>query len=133
MTAHAQVTSWGILLPESVLQSHLFGVLTAFVALNTVMYVALAVAKILPKIYVSDWVSRSNTRSQTRSIYPDDDPGCEARWAGSRRGPRVRVRCDPVRRRGNLLVAGAAAGNVAGRACPAPDVTGPRRCHRDAA
>lgn len=62
----------GILLPESVLDSEVFGVLAAFVALNTVMYVALAVAKMLPKVYVSDWVGGRGRRSQTRSIYPED-------------------------------------------------------------
>lgn len=71
MTTMAMVVAWGVLLPESFLQSNWFGILAAFVALNTVMYLALAVAKTLPKMYVSDWVQRRNTRSQTRSIYPD--------------------------------------------------------------
>jgi len=71
MTAMAMVVAWGVLIPESFLQSSWFGILAAFVALNTVMYLALAVAKTLPKTYVSDWVLRRNTRSQTRSIYPD--------------------------------------------------------------
>ena len=62
----------GILLPESVLDSEVFGVLAAFVALNTVMYVVLAVAKILPKIYQSDYLGGRGRRSQTRSIYPED-------------------------------------------------------------
>ena len=62
----------GILLPESVLDSEVFGVLAAFVALNTVMYVVLAVAKILPKIYLSDYLGGRGRRSQTRSIYPED-------------------------------------------------------------
>ena len=62
----------GILLPESVLDSEAFGVLAAFVALNTVMYVVLAAAKVLPKVYLSDWVGRRGRRAQTRSIYPDD-------------------------------------------------------------
>ena len=35
----------GFLLPESTLQSDAFAVLAAFVAINTLMYVALAVAK----------------------------------------------------------------------------------------
>lgn len=61
----------GLLLPESTLQTDVFAVLAAFVAINTVMYVALSVAKMLPKIYVSDWIRRSNRRSQTRSIHPD--------------------------------------------------------------
>ena len=60
------------LLPESLLHSQWFAVLAAFVALNTLMYCALAVSKVLPKVYVSDWGHRPNRRSQTRSIYPDD-------------------------------------------------------------
>lgn len=48
-----------------------FAVLTAFVALNTIMYVALAIGKVLPKLYLSDWVHSPDRRSQTRSIYPD--------------------------------------------------------------
>ncbi|MEO6532059.1 MAG: hypothetical protein ABIO06_00640 [Pseudolysinimonas sp.] len=61
----------GILIPESFLQSPFFVVLSAFVAINTIVYVALAVAKILPKIYVGDWFKGANRRSETRSIYPD--------------------------------------------------------------
>ncbi len=64
----------GILWPESVLSTDGFAVLAAFVAINTVMYVALAIAKMLPKVYVSDWVRRSNRRSQTRSIHPHEGP-----------------------------------------------------------
>ena len=37
----------GILLPEEVLQSEFFAVLAAFVAINTIMYVTLAIAKML--------------------------------------------------------------------------------------
>lgn len=62
---------WGILLPESLLRSQLFAVLSAFVAINTLIYVALTVAKLLPKIYVSDWLSNPERRRQTRSIHPD--------------------------------------------------------------
>jgi hypothetical protein len=58
------------LLPTALLNSEWFAVLTAFVALNTIMYVALAVAKVLPKLYVSDWIHSPNRRSQTRSIFP---------------------------------------------------------------
>lgn len=61
----------GILLPESVLQSTWFAVLSAFVAINTVMFVALAIAKILPKLYPRDWLPRNYTRAETRSIHPD--------------------------------------------------------------
>lgn len=62
----------GILFPESVLHSELFAVLAAFVAINTVMYAALAAAKVLPKIYPSDWTRGRNRRTETRSIYPAD-------------------------------------------------------------
>lgn len=61
----------GILLPESVMRTELFGVLVMFVAINTLIYVSLAVAKILPKIYFSDWARSRGRRSETRSIDPD--------------------------------------------------------------
>lgn len=61
----------GLLLPESFLRSPLFGVLAAFVAINTVMYVALAVAKLLPKIYLGDHLAPRQRRGATRSIHPD--------------------------------------------------------------
>ena len=60
-----------MLLPESLLHSSLFAVLAAFVAINTVIYGALAFANLLPKVYVSDLVHRRYRRSETRSIYPD--------------------------------------------------------------
>lgn len=63
----------GILLPESTLQSNWFAVLAAFVAINTVMYAVLAVAKILPKWYLSDLFTSRNRRTETRSIYPEND------------------------------------------------------------
>ena len=66
----AAVTT-GILLPESVLSSSWFAVLSVFVAINTVMYVGLAIGKVLPKLYPGDWVPRRYERSQTRSIDPD--------------------------------------------------------------
>lgn len=71
MTGHQ---SRGLLLPESFLASELFTVLAAFVAINTVMYVVLAIAKMLPKVYISDFFDRRNRRSETRSIYPDAAP-----------------------------------------------------------
>lgn len=61
----------GVLLPESLLRNDLFAVLAAFVAINTIVYVTLAVAKVLPKVYVSDWIGTRNRRSETRSIRPD--------------------------------------------------------------
>ena len=62
---------WGILLPESTLGEELVAVLAAFVAINTIVYVTLAVAKVLPKVYVSDLLTSRNRRGETRSIDPD--------------------------------------------------------------
>lgn len=63
----------GLVLPESLLHSQWFAVWATFVAINTLMYAALSVAKILPKIYPSDWVRGRNRRAETRSIHPDAD------------------------------------------------------------
>lgn len=63
----------GIVFPQSLLRSEPFSVLAAFVAINTVMYGALAVAKMLPKIYPSDWMHGRDRRLESRSIYPLDD------------------------------------------------------------
>ncbi len=68
------VTVLGIVLPESTLRATWFAVLAAFVAINTVMYLALAVAKILPKVHPRDWLPRGYARSQERGIYPDGRP-----------------------------------------------------------
>ena len=64
----------GILFSESVLHTELFAVLSAFVAINTVMYCALTVAKVLPKVYLADWITSRNRRAETRSIHPDGPP-----------------------------------------------------------
>lgn len=61
----------GVLLPSSVLESGPFAVLLAFVAINTVMYGALAIVKVLPKVYPSGWLVGRNRRAQNRSIHPD--------------------------------------------------------------
>ncbi len=58
-------------LPDSILRNDFIAVLAAFVAINTIVYVTLAVAKILPKFYLRDWLAASNRRSETRSIHPD--------------------------------------------------------------
>ena len=58
------------LLPEYVLQSGWFAVLAAFVAINTVMYVVLATATMLPKVHVADWFTSRDRRAQNRSIHP---------------------------------------------------------------
>ena len=63
----------GILLSDTILASEFFAVFSAFVGINTVIYVVLAVAKILPKIYVTDWVKGRNRRIAARSIYAIDE------------------------------------------------------------
>lgn len=62
----------GLLLPSSVVNTTWFAVLASFVAVNTLMYTALAIAKMLPKVYVSDYDPRRRRRAETRSIHPDD-------------------------------------------------------------
>ena len=60
----------GVLLPETTLWAPWAQVLATFVAINTVMYVAVAVAKILPKVHLGDWLNTSYARAETRSIHP---------------------------------------------------------------
>lgn len=61
----------GILFPESLLNSDWFAILATFVAINTVMYAALAAAKVLPKIHRPGWLRSRHERGETRSIHPD--------------------------------------------------------------
>jgi len=65
----------GMVMPESLMHSRWFAVLSMFVAVNTVLYLTLAIIKILPKAYLSDWVDQRNRRAENRSIYPDVDDG----------------------------------------------------------
>lgn len=65
----------GILLPDSILKNQFVAVLAAFVAINTIVYVSLAVAKMLPKFYLRDWLASRNRRAETRSIHPDAPVG----------------------------------------------------------
>lgn len=64
----------GILLPESFLQSEFFQVLATFVAINTLMYVTLAIAKMLPRWHPSDLLRGRNRRREDRSIWAVDAP-----------------------------------------------------------
>ncbi|QGU00983.1 hypothetical protein CKALI_00410 [Corynebacterium kalinowskii] len=59
---------------ESILTSEWYSVLAGFVAINTSMYVILAIIKALPKIDVRALLPRRYERSETRSIYPDAKP-----------------------------------------------------------
>lgn len=58
-------------LPESILGARWFAVLSAFVAINTILYVSMSIFKILPKPYLSDVLRRHGRRAETRSIYPE--------------------------------------------------------------
>jgi hypothetical protein len=57
------------LLPESLLHTTWFAVLSTVVALNTLAYVALAAAKLLPAVRVGGKRGRER-RSEDRSIRP---------------------------------------------------------------
>ncbi len=57
------------LLPQAWLRTDWFAVLAAFVAVNTLMYVALSIGHMLPKPYFSDLLPRRGRRAQDRSIY----------------------------------------------------------------
>ena len=65
-------------MPDTFLQTEFFSVLAGFVAINTLVYVSLAVAKMLPKAHPTDWwyqVRHRNRRRESRSIYPEADLG----------------------------------------------------------
>ena len=75
----------GILLPESIMYTQWFAALSTFVAVNTVLYLTLAIIKILPQAYLSDWIDQRNRRSETRSIYPEPDAEVAASGAPAHR------------------------------------------------
>lgn len=60
-------------LPESILHTQWYAVLSSFVAINTILYVSLSVFKILPKVYVNDYLKRRGRRAETRSIHPNGE------------------------------------------------------------
>jgi len=64
----------GGLLPQSIMHSQWFDTLSMFVAINTVLYLTLAIIKLLPKAYLSDWINQRNRRTESRSIYPNIEP-----------------------------------------------------------
>lgn len=70
------------LLPESVLHSGPFLVLATFVATNTMMYAVLAIAKLAPKVYLTDLFRHRDQRIDNRSIYPDLPAGESAGSSG---------------------------------------------------
>jgi hypothetical protein len=82
------VPVWGIVFPASMLDSEWFAVLSAFVAINTLIYTVLAIGKILPKIYLSDLLEGRDRRVANRSIHPTEQERVEAARA-SRNGTNV--------------------------------------------
>jgi hypothetical protein len=66
-----EIVHAGILLPESFLHSRFFVILATLVALNTVVYAAISVIHIFPKIFNPGWLQKRHHRRITRSIYPD--------------------------------------------------------------
>ncbi|MFH8248981.1 hypothetical protein ACH3VR_01275 [Microbacterium sp. B2969] len=64
----------GLVFPQELLTTPAFQFLAAFVAINTIMYATLAIAKMLPKVYLSDIISRRDRRKETRSIHPNEPP-----------------------------------------------------------
>lgn len=66
-----------VVLPHSIMHTPWFAVLSTFVAINTVLYLTLAIIKLLPKAYLSDWVDQRNRRAESRSIYPDGEGGAQ--------------------------------------------------------
>lgn len=71
MSALSTALPAGVLLPERVLFTDSFKVIATFVALNTLMYAALAVIKLLPRDGLRRRSNGRNRRSQNRSIYPE--------------------------------------------------------------
>ncbi|QGN31578.1 hypothetical protein [Microlunatus sp. Gsoil 973] len=65
------MTPDGVLLPSSLLGSPFFAVLSTLVALNTLIFVTLAITKMLPAIHFGEVFARRGRRKETRSIYPD--------------------------------------------------------------
>jgi hypothetical protein len=57
-------------LPEHLMHTPWFAMLSTFVAINTLLYLTLAIIKVLPKAYLSDWIDQRNRRAESRSILP---------------------------------------------------------------
>ncbi len=58
-------------LPPEILVSRPVQVLAAFVAVNTLIFVVLAVMSLFPKLYPGNWFTSRNRRTETRSIHPN--------------------------------------------------------------
>ena len=74
-----------------------FAALSMFVAVNTVLYLTIAIIKLLPKAYLSDWIDQRNRRSESRSIYPDVAPDASRQISAVVGVVAVHQRADPQR------------------------------------
>ena len=59
-----------VVVTEAVFATTWFALLLSFVAVNTLMYLTLAISKILPKLYLGTLRKRRYERNQERSIHP---------------------------------------------------------------
>ncbi len=79
---------------QNIMHARWFTALSVFVAINTVLYLTVAIVKLLPKVYLSDLAPQRNKRSETRSIYPAQGQDSAVR------GPRLhRASATPDQRR----------------------------------
>lgn len=75
-----------VIVPEAWLHSRAFAIVSTFVAINTLVYLALALVKALPVVVPARWLPHHYHRSETRSIYPElHEPGPEQRGRRSLR------------------------------------------------
>jgi len=74
-------------LPQNIMHTPWFAELSMFVAINTLLYLTLAMIKVLPKAYLSDWIDQRNRRAEPRSIWPMSPP--ELRGNGHSPAPSV--------------------------------------------
>jgi hypothetical protein len=75
--------------PSEWLTSPWYATLTAFVAVNTLLYVVLSISKILPRAHPTTWFRAGSTasrRRETRSIYPDGAGTLEQNATGHAEG-----------------------------------------------
>ncbi|MCA1984751.1 hypothetical protein [Nocardioides nematodiphilus] len=72
--------TWVALLPEAWLHSHTFVIASTFVAVNTLVYLALAVVKVMPVVLPARWLPHHYHRAESRAIDAGvgDDPSASS-------------------------------------------------------
>ena len=82
MSSMAIAVPAGLLFPEALLHTHWFAILATFVAINTVMYAALALAEDPAQgATASDWIRHAAMSAPRRAVStprPGSDPGVRA-------------------------------------------------------